>query len=188
MTCAALAQRRDLGRAGTTGHAEPVVETDVASSAPATAVRRHLSPGSLLGRVAGWTVVLLGIALMPLPGPGTLVVVAGLRILVPHHAWAASIYDRVRDGAVAAARAGVSTGPRIAASVAGVAWVAVLTGAYAVDASIPEVGLLGLSVGPSLPFHSTATVVGLVVSCLASAAATGYSIVRLRPRSGSATA
>ena len=132
--------------------------------------------------------VLVGIALMPLPGPGTLVVVAGLRILVPHHPWAAAVYDRVRDGAVAAARAGVSTAPRVVASIAGVAWVAVLTGAYAVDLAIPEVSVLGLDLGPSLPFHSTATVVGLVVSCLASAAATGYSIVRLRPRGAPATA
>lgn len=136
---------------------------------------------NVLGRVAGWTLVVVGVVLMPLPGPGTLIVVAGLRILVPYHRWAAASYDRVRDRAVAAARAGVATGPRIIGSVAGVGWIAMVTGIYLADASIPQVSLFGLTVGPSLPFHSTATIVGLVVSSLASAGATLYSVVRLRP-------
>ncbi len=124
---------------------------------------------------------MVGIVLMPLPGPGTLVVVAGLRILVPYHPWAAASYDRVRDRAVAAARAGVATRTRVAVSLLGVLWVAALSGTYLLDLSIPRTTVAGLTVGPSLPFHSTATAVGLLVSGLASAAATGYSIARLRP-------
>ena len=124
---------------------------------------------------------MVGVVLMPLPGPGTLIVVVGLRILVPHHRWAAASYDGVRDRAVAAARAGVATLPRVVASIAGALWVAALTGAYAADLSIPRTSVIGVSVGPSLPFHSTATVVGLVVSSVAAAGATLYSIVRLRP-------
>jgi hypothetical protein len=145
-------------------------------------VRWRPSLSGILGRVAGWTLVVVGVVLMPLPGPGTLIVVAGLRILVPHHRWAAVVYDRVRDRAVAAARAGVATTPRVVASLAGVLWVVVLSGAYAADVSIPRTDVIGLALGPSLPFHSTATVLGLIVSSLASAAATLYSIVRLRPR------
>ncbi len=132
--------------------------------------------------------MVVGVVLMPLPGPGTLIVVAGLRILVPYHRWAAASYDRVRDRAVTAARAGVATRLRVAASVAGVGWVAVLTAAYAVDVQVPHASALGLTVGPSLPFHSTATTVGLLVSALASAGATAYSIVRLRPHREASTA
>ncbi len=146
------------------------------------------SLGGLVGRATGWTLVVVGIVLMPLPGPGTLIVVAGLRILVPYHRWAAASYDRVRDRAVAAARAGVATRPRVLASLAGVVWITVLSGMYVVDVSIPQTSLLGLTVGPSLPFHGTATAVGLVVSSLASAAATLYSIARLRPRPAVRTA
>jgi hypothetical protein len=131
--------------------------------------------------------VVVGVVLMPLPGPGTLIVVAGLRVLVPYHRWAAVSYDRVRDRAVAAARAGVASRPRVVASIAGVVWVAVVAGVYAADVSIPRTDVIGFAVGPSLPFHSTATVVGLVVSSLASAAATLYSIVQLRPRHESTT-
>ncbi|WP_134766573.1 PGPGW domain-containing protein [Nocardioides sp. 1609] len=143
--------------------------------------------GGLLGRLAGWTLVVVGVVLMPLPGPGTLIVVAGLRILVPYHRWAAASYDRVRERAVAAARAGVATRLRVVVSLAGVVWITVLSGMYAVDVSIPRTSALGLTVGPSLPFHSTATAVGLVVSALASAGATLYSIARLRPRHGPPT-
>lgn len=146
-----------------------------------TATRPSRSLRGVAGRAGGWTIVALGVVLMPLPGPGTLVVVAGLRMLVPHYRWAAASYDRVRERAVAAARAGVATRLRVVASLVGVLWVFVLAGAYVVDASIPQANLLGVSLGPSLPFHGAATAVGLVVSALASAAATGYSVVRLRP-------
>jgi hypothetical protein len=176
-----LDKRRDPGGTpGTTTYAarEAGLVADVL--APAR-VRWRPSLSGILGRVAGWTLVVVGVVLMPLPGPGTLIVVAGLRILVPHHRWAAVAYDRVRDRAVAAARAGVASTPRVVASLTGVLWVALLSGVYAADVSIPRTDVLGLTVGPSLPFHSTATVVGLVVSSLASVGATLYSIVRLRP-------
>lgn len=125
---------------------------------------------------------MVGVVLMPLPGPGTLIVVAGLRLLVPHYRWAAASYGRLRDRAVTAARAGVATPLRVVASMAGVLWVAVLAGIYTADVSIPQTSVLGLTIGPSLPFHSTAVVAGLLVSSLASAVATLYSIARFRPR------
>lgn len=118
---------------------------------------------------------------MPLPGPGTLIAVLGLRLLVPHYRWAASSYGRLRDRAVAAAQAGVATPPRVVASIAGVLWVAVLAGMYTANVSIPQTSVIGLTIGPSLPFHSTAVAAGLLVSSLASAGATLYSIARLRP-------
>ncbi len=183
VTCA-LAQRCNPG-GGPTMTVDDPRDTMLASDAVARAhPRRQRSLSSVFGRAAGWTVVVVGVVLMPLPGPGTLIVVAGLRILVPYHRWAAASYDRVRDRAVAAARAGVATRPRVVVSIAGVVWVAVLTGMYVVDVSIPQATVLGVTVGPSLPFHSTATVVGLFVSSVASAGATLYSIVSLRPSDG----
>ncbi|MDO9457705.1 PGPGW domain-containing protein [Nocardioides sp.] len=182
MICAPARQAHPGGRRG--GATYDALDPSLAPDVPvvvAPARVRWPSLGNVLGRSAGWTVVVVGVVLMPLPGPGTLVVVAGLRILVPYHRWAAASYDRVRDRAVGAARAGVATWPRVAASVAGVLWVAALSGMYAFDVSIPRMSLLGLTVGPALPFRSTATAVGLVVSSLASVGATVYSIVRLRP-------
>lgn len=172
MTCTLV---RHSGTSDTRGH-DTLRDVD-----PSPALRRRPLLGRVVGLTVGWTVVVLGVVLMPLPGPGTLIVVAGLRILVPHHRWAAASYDRVRDRAVAAARTGVATVPRVAGSIAGVVWIAAVSGLYAADVSIPRTSVAGLTIGPSLPFHSTATVVGLVVSSLAAAGATVYSIARLRP-------
>jgi hypothetical protein len=52
----------------------------------------------------GGLLVLLGIVLIPLPGPGLLVVLAGLVILARDYAWAARLVDKVR------ARAGQAAG------------------------------------------------------------------------------
>lgn len=123
-----------------------------------------------------------GIVLLPLPGPGTLIIVAGLRILVPYYRWVAVSYDRIRDEAMAAARAGVATWPRIAASTAGILWLAALSGMYAANIAIPQMSFIGVTIGPSLPFQSTAVVVGLFLSSIAAAAVTIYSIARFRPR------
>lgn len=47
--------------------------------APEPTVRRHARRASVA--VAGGTTVLVGIVLLPLPGPGTLVILGGLSIL-----------------------------------------------------------------------------------------------------------
>lgn len=57
--------------------------------------------GNLLWRaliaIAGTTVILTGIALLPLPGPGWLVIIAGLAILATEFAWARSAVNRVKS-------------------------------------------------------------------------------------------
>ena len=47
---------------------------------------------------SGGGVVLLGIVLMPLPGPGTLIVMVGLSVLGREFAWAARLLARIRSG------------------------------------------------------------------------------------------
>jgi Putative transmembrane protein (PGPGW) len=47
--------------------------------------------------VAGGSVVLLGLVLIPLPGPGIPVVVAGIALLALEFAWAARLRDYGRD-------------------------------------------------------------------------------------------
>jgi hypothetical protein len=44
--------------------------------------------------VAGGTLVLVGLVLIPLPGPGIPVVLAGIALLATEFAWAASARDR----------------------------------------------------------------------------------------------
>ena len=53
--------------------------------------------------VAGVSVTAAGFAMLVLPGPGLLVIIAGLSILAIEFAWAARLRDQARDRAKAAA-------------------------------------------------------------------------------------
>ncbi|MHA7264526.1 PGPGW domain-containing protein [Arthrobacter sp. TMN-37] len=69
--------------------------------------------------VAGWTLVVFGIAALVLPGPGLLMVVGGLAILSQQYAWARRRLAPMKARAFQAAAVGVKTIPRIAASCLG---------------------------------------------------------------------
>jgi uncharacterized protein (TIGR02611 family) len=59
--------------------------------------------------IAGSAVTIAGVAMLVLPGPGLLVIFAGLAILSSEFEWADRLRDRVRDRAEEAAKAtGVS--------------------------------------------------------------------------------
>ncbi len=49
--------------------------------------------------IIGVPVVLLGIVLLPAPGPGTLVIIAGLAILATEFPWAHRHMTRLKSGA-----------------------------------------------------------------------------------------
>ncbi len=100
--------------------------------------------------VAGFAVTGVGLALLILPGPGLLLVLAGLVILSQQYRWANRLVAPVRTQAMAAAEASVQSAWRIAGSAgagaallaAGVAWIVV----------------------PVLPFGGVATGISLIVS------------------------
>ena len=52
--------------------------------------------------IAGFVVVLVGLAMIPLPGPGLLVTAAGLAILALEFAWAERLLERTVDRMTAA--------------------------------------------------------------------------------------
>lgn len=57
-------------------------------------------PGALTWKIAigltGVLLVLAGVALLPLPGPGWLVIIAGLGVLAIEFAWAQGLLNRVK--------------------------------------------------------------------------------------------
>lgn len=67
--------------------------------------------------VLGWTLVLVGIAALVLPGPGLLTIVAGLVVLSQQYDWAERQLVPIKVRAYAGAREGVKTWPRVAVSV-----------------------------------------------------------------------
>ena len=121
----------------TSGH-RPVSGTWRASPMPSTS---HLGRSSVRTRAAraakrvlletlGWVLLLVGLAAIPLPGPGLLITFAGLALLSRQYAWAQRRVDTVRMRALQGAAQGVASWPRLAGSIAaaavvlaaGVAW------------------------------------------------------------------
>jgi hypothetical protein len=72
--------------------------------------------------VAGWLLVLLGIAALVLPGPGLLLLAAGLAVLSQQYEWAEKRVDPIFDKAKQGAVQSVSTWPRLVLSLLGVVW------------------------------------------------------------------
>lgn len=70
----------------------------------------------------GWALVVLGIAALFLPGPGLLLLFAGMVVLSQRYVWFEKRVDPVKRLALEGASRGVQTWPRIAVSVTGVAW------------------------------------------------------------------
>jgi uncharacterized protein (TIGR02611 family) len=132
--------------------------------------------------VLGWTVVVVGIVLWPLPGPGLLIILAGITILARQHAWARRLLAPLREKAVEAARFGVATWPRITLSALGGVWLAVLGVVWWVSPEIPEFEVLGIGFGPRLPAAGWATGLGLVFSAVVAWGLLVYSIRRWRER------
>lgn len=65
---------------------------------------------------AGWALLLVGIAAIPLPGPGLLGVFAGLALLSRQYDWADRRVEPVRLRALRSAAEGVETWPRVVLS------------------------------------------------------------------------
>lgn len=139
--------------------------------------------------VLGWILVPVGIIMMPAPGPGTLVLVAGVALLSRHYVWAQRILDPLERKAVEAAKFGVATWPRILVSVLGVVWLVVLGAVWWIAPEIPEFEVLGVGFGPELPAAGWVTALGLWASAVAALGLLIYSIVKWRePRRPSADA
>lgn len=103
--------------------------------APVTKRRSRLRRVSL--EVVGWTLVIVGIALLVLPGPGMLTVVAGLAILSQQYPWAQRRLETVKEAAFRAAAEGVSNWRRIATSCLGALTVVTVGAAWTLQPHAP---------------------------------------------------
>ena len=101
--------------------------------------------------ILGWALIPIGIILMPLPGPGMLIVVAGVGLLSRRHVWAQRMLDPLRRRAVEAAKYGVATWPRIVVSFLGGVWLVALGIVWWISPNIPQFELFDVSIGPDLP-------------------------------------
>ncbi|MBC7594491.1 MAG: PGPGW domain-containing protein [Kineosporiaceae bacterium] len=130
--------------------------------------------------VLGWALVVLGIPLMPLPGPGVIVLVAGVALLARHYVWAQKLLDPLRTRAISAAKIGVESRLRITMSALGGLWLFLFGIVWWISPTIPEFDFVGYGFGPKLPFAGWAVGFGLVVSALAGWSLLAYSAKRWR--------
>lgn len=86
-------------------------------------VRRlgYVAARRLALEILGWTLVVLGIAALFLPGPGLLTLFAGMVVLSRQYPWVKKRLDPVKRMAMEGASHGVQSWPRIAMSLLGVA-------------------------------------------------------------------
>lgn len=72
--------------------------------------------------VVGWTLLVAGVAALVLPGPGLLMVFAGMAVLSQQYDWAERRVEPLRLRAMRAAAYGVAKPHRLVASLLGVVW------------------------------------------------------------------
>lgn len=137
---------------------------------------------------AGWILVVGGIILMPLPGPGTLVLVSGVAILAVYYSWARRILDPLRRKAIEGARQAVSSRKRIAVSALGCLWLVFLGVVWVASPTIPEFDVWFLHVGPQLPAAGWVGAIGLFASAVAATGVLVYSVLNYRDKPAQAEA
>lgn len=120
--------------------------------------------------VAGGVVLLVGVALLVLPGPGLLLVLAGLLILASEFPSLEKHIDPVRDRAMKAAEDSVASPLRIAGSV--------LAGLGLFAAGI----IWGIRLFPWLPFAGWSTGSSLILSGIILFVLLGWSYRRVSER------
>ncbi|WP_414635970.1 PGPGW domain-containing protein [Actinophytocola sp.] len=125
------------------------------------AAGRHLKRATIA--VIGGVVLLVGVALLVLPGPGLLLVLAGLLILASEFPALERYVDPARDRALKAAEDSVSSPVRLAGSI--------LCGLALIAAGI----LWGLRVVPWLPLPGWSTGSSLILSGILLLALLGWS-------------
>jgi Putative transmembrane protein (PGPGW) len=126
--------------------------------------------------VLGWMLVALGVAALILPGPGLLLLLAGLVVLSQEYEWAERRVEPVKEKAFEVARSGVSTYPRIALSTVSALAVVAVGVFWCLDPDIPEIGPFG----PDLPLGGWPTGSSIIASGLVALGLLAYSIKRFR--------
>lgn len=87
--------------------------------------------------IAGWTLVVVGLAALVLPGPGLLALFAGLAVLSQQYEWAERRLRPVEVMALKSAAEGVQTWPRIIASCCGALAIGVVGVVWGIGLDVP---------------------------------------------------
>ncbi|EFQ84433.1 putative transmembrane protein (CHP02611) [Aeromicrobium marinum DSM 15272] len=86
----------------------------------------------------GWILVVAGVAALVLPGPGLILLFAGVAVLSQQYEWAERQVDPLKYRAMKGAAYGVASWSRIALSLLGVSWLAACGVVWLVDPDQPD--------------------------------------------------
>ncbi|MDQ4086113.1 MAG: PGPGW domain-containing protein [Actinomycetota bacterium] len=128
--------------------------------------------------VLGWVLVIAGIVLVAIPGPGLLIMLAGLVVLANEYTWADRFVEPVRRRAHQAAEESVAARWRIVVTVLGGVWLFALGVLWWVNPEIPRIWVFG----PRLPLGGWPTGSGLILSAFIVWGVMIYSVRRFSPR------
>lgn len=127
--------------------------------------------------IIGWTLVVLGLAALVLPGPGLLTLFAGLAVLSRRYHWASRLVEPVRRNALHSASLGTQSWWRLCGTLAGTACLVALGALWVWRPAAPvwwPVSEFWWLVG------GTGAGVAMLLSSAAILALLGYSWVRFR--------
>ncbi len=126
--------------------------------------------------VLGAVLIAVGVAALVLPGPGLLMILAGLVVLATEFEWAARRVDWMRVQALGAAEVGVATVPRIIGSALSAVVVMGAGVVWGLNPRIPQVWISG----PHLPFGGWRSGAVIIVGGVIALVLLAYSIKRFR--------
>ncbi len=129
--------------------------------------------------VVGWTLVVLGVAALVLPGPGLLMLAAGLAVLSQQYHWARRYLTPLKQNAYHAAALGVKTIPRIAVSCASALVIMSLGVVWILQPGVPAWWFLA---DRWWLFGGAGTGISLIVSSIIALVLIVYSVRRFRGR------
>jgi Putative transmembrane protein (PGPGW) len=124
----------------------------------------------------GGLLLVAGAAALLLPGPGLLLLLAGLVVLSSEYRWAARWVAPVRRKAMEATAAGVATYGRLLLSTACALLLAATGVVWWIDPPIPAFG----PIGPRLPLGGWEVGLSLIASGLVGLGLLVYSVLRFR--------
>ena len=127
--------------------------------------------------VVGWTLVVLGVAALVLPGPGLLMLAAGLAVLSRQYHWARRYLAPLKANAFHAAALGVRTIPRILISCLSASVIMGLGVMWILQPAVPSWWFLE---DRWWLFGGTGAGISLIVSSLIALVLIAYSVRRFR--------
>ncbi len=131
--------------------------------------------------VLGWTLVVLGIAGLVLPGPGLLMLVGGLAVLSQQYDWAKRHLAPIKARAFQAAAVGVKTIPRILLSCLGALIIMGFGVLWIVQVPVPDWWFLD---DDWWLFGGSGTGISLIISSVIALSLIVYSVHRFRGKPG----